>query len=83
VGGRRRRHFNGTRFKPHKLSENAATPTRRVHAVLGAFDPHKTRTLLSDFLALIEKNSILLHYNDWRLFLSDENIEGRIIMENL
>jgi hypothetical protein len=28
--------FAGTDFKPRKLLENAATPTRRVHAVLGA-----------------------------------------------
>jgi len=36
VGGTRERHFDGTNFKPHKTLENAATPTRRVHAVLGA-----------------------------------------------
>ena len=35
VGGTRERRFAGTNFKPHKLPENAATPTRRVHAVLG------------------------------------------------
>jgi len=35
VGGTRQRRFDGTNFKPRKLSENAATPTRRVHAVLG------------------------------------------------
>ena len=35
VGGARECHFAGTSFKPHKLPENAATPTRRVHAVLG------------------------------------------------
>ena len=29
--------FGGTNFKPHKLPENAQTPTSRVHAVLGAF----------------------------------------------
>jgi len=34
VGGTRQRYFAGTNFKPHKLPENAATPTRRVHAVL-------------------------------------------------
>jgi len=38
VGGTRQRRFNGTNFKPRNLPENAATPTRRVHAVLGAFD---------------------------------------------
>ncbi len=36
VGGTRQRRFAGTSLKPHELSENAATPTRRVHAVLGA-----------------------------------------------
>jgi hypothetical protein len=35
VGGTRSRRFDGTRSKPRKLLENAATPTRRVHAVLG------------------------------------------------
>ena len=37
VGGTRQRHFAGTSSKPRKLPENAATPTRRVHAVLGGF----------------------------------------------
>jgi len=36
VGGTRQRHFDGTSSKPRKLPENAQTPTRRVHAVLGA-----------------------------------------------
>jgi hypothetical protein len=42
VGGTRGRHFDGTNFKPHKLPENAATPTRRVHAVLGALVERNT-----------------------------------------
>jgi hypothetical protein len=37
VGGTRQRHFDGANLKPRKLPESAATPTRRVHAVLGAF----------------------------------------------
>src|SRR5512138_2709494 len=37
VGGIRERRFAGTSFKPRNLPENAATPTRRVHAVLGGF----------------------------------------------
>ena len=36
VGGTRQRHFDGTNTKPRKLSENAQTPTRRVHALLGS-----------------------------------------------
>jgi hypothetical protein len=36
VGGTRSRHFAGTHSKPEKQLENAATPTRRVHAVLGS-----------------------------------------------
>jgi hypothetical protein len=39
VGGMRQRHFDGNSFEPRKLPENAATPTRRVHAVLGCFKP--------------------------------------------
>ncbi len=35
VGGTRQRRFVGASFEPRELSENAATPTRRVHAVLG------------------------------------------------
>jgi len=35
VGGTRQRRFDGINFKPRKLPENAATPTSRVHAVLG------------------------------------------------
>ena len=38
VGGTRERRFDGANFKPRKLLENAATPTRRVHAVLGAVE---------------------------------------------
>jgi hypothetical protein len=37
VGGTRQRYFDGTNFKPHKVLENAQTPTSRVHAVLGGF----------------------------------------------
>ncbi len=42
VGGRRQRRFAGTSLQPRKPPENAATPTRRVHAVLGRtfFDTH-------------------------------------------
>jgi len=36
VGGRRERCFAGTSLQPRKLPENAATPTRRVHAVLAS-----------------------------------------------
>ncbi|HLO17296.1 MAG TPA: hypothetical protein VK206_20860 [Anaerolineales bacterium] len=43
VGGTRQRHFAGTNSKPHKRLENAATPTRRVHAVLGRHELRKTR----------------------------------------
>jgi hypothetical protein len=35
VGGTRQRHFDGINLKPHKLPENAQTPTSRVHALLG------------------------------------------------
>jgi len=36
VGGTRERRFDGISLEPRELLENAATPTRRVHAVLGA-----------------------------------------------
>ena len=50
VGGTRERHFDGTHFKPHKMLENAQTPTTmapaffagvRVHALLGAALPFR------------------------------------------
>jgi hypothetical protein len=34
----RERHFAGTNLKPRKVLENAQTPRRRVHALLGSFD---------------------------------------------
>ncbi len=49
VGGTRQRHFAGTSLQPRELPENAQTPTRRVHAVLGAatliFAQHLQETL--------------------------------------
>jgi hypothetical protein len=36
VGGTRQRLFAGTNSKPRNMPKNAATPTRRVHAVLGS-----------------------------------------------
>jgi len=38
VGGTRQRRFGGISLKPHKLLENAQTPTSRVHALLGAVE---------------------------------------------
>jgi hypothetical protein len=45
VGGTRQRRFDGTSFKPHKLLENAQTPTSRVHALLGALIERQPREL--------------------------------------
>jgi hypothetical protein len=42
VGGTRQRRFDGTSLKPTKLPENAATPTSRVHALLGGFTERNT-----------------------------------------
>ncbi|QZZ20444.1 hypothetical protein J5X98_24910 [Leptothermofonsia sichuanensis E412] len=36
LGGAGERRFAGTDLKPRKLLRNAAAPTCRVHAVLGA-----------------------------------------------
>ena len=38
VGGTRQRHLDGIHSKPHKVPENAQTPTSRVHAVLGGIN---------------------------------------------
>ncbi len=46
AGGRDEgRHFAGTSFEPRKLPENAQTPTRRVHAVLGSLMLADTKAL--------------------------------------
>ena len=50
VGGTRQRHFVGTNLKPRKVPENAATPTSRVHAVLGSF--------------FVSYHSFILFFND-------------------
>jgi len=42
VGGTRQRCFDGTNSKLRKQPENAATPTHRVHAVLGNLYERKT-----------------------------------------
>jgi len=55
VGGTRQRHFTGTRFKPHKLLENAQTPTSRVHAVLGNLYERKTHRLKQDTTVKVTK----------------------------
>ena len=53
VGETRQRRFAGTNFKPHKLPENAQTPTSRVHALLGG-GPRATRlTRRSPILVLV------------------------------
>jgi hypothetical protein len=49
VGGTRGRHFTGTHFKPRKLPENAATPTRRVHALLARFSDGEDSTRLEKY----------------------------------
>ncbi len=67
VGGTRERRFDGINFKPHKLLKNAVTPTRRVHAVLGALcvalrqSPELYRSIVTTDLqniTLIPKNQI-------------------------
>jgi hypothetical protein len=37
VGEMRQRYFDGISRKPHKVLENAPTPTCQVHALLGSF----------------------------------------------
>jgi len=38
VGGTRLCHFDRTNLEPEKVPENAASPTSRVHALLGCLD---------------------------------------------
>lgn len=55
VGGTRQRHFDGTGLKPRKLPENAATPTRRVHAVLdGVLFQAPMRDAVKSFTDLLD-----------------------------
>jgi len=53
VGGTRQSQFDGTSFGPHKLLENAATPTRRVHAVLGGISFDVLPTDVYKFLIIL------------------------------
>ncbi len=64
VGGTRQRQFAGTSLEPRNLPENAASPTRRVHAVLGAY-PSSSHDKLSnhDKVALVMipvKNPVMI-----------------------
>ncbi len=55
VGGTRSRRFDGTNSKPRNLPENAVSPTRRVHAVLGNPTECQTRQLKKDTTADLTK----------------------------
>jgi len=55
VGGTRGRHFAGTHSKPHKLPENAATPTSRVHAVLGGFCSSRLNFFVETSVGIVER----------------------------
>jgi len=46
VDGTRRRRFAGTDLKPHKLPENAQTPTSRVHLGMMAGDHFPRENIL-------------------------------------
>jgi hypothetical protein len=54
VGGTRQRHCDGTNFQPRKRLENAQSPTRRVHAVLGS-----TLELETSYIALFNRIHLL------------------------
>ncbi len=69
VGGRRQRHFAGTSFQPRELPENAATPTRRVHAVLGSFEPTRILTVVR-----------LSHHTAFQM---NQNLDDGAIVNNL
>ena len=58
VGGTRQRHFDGTNLKPHKVLENAQTPTSRVHAVLGGVNIFHGSLLFTSYLARKGKRSL-------------------------
>ncbi len=79
VGGTREHRFDGTSLEPRKLPENAASPTRRVHAVLGAlldFYEHLTdrldyssRVFIWDRMTTFNKNQFA-HWGEMsQLFL--------------
>ena len=68
VGGTRQRHFDGTDSKPRNLPENAARPTRRVHALLGGVSERQTVRLKKDSTA---KSITLWHAP--LLFATDKN----------
>jgi hypothetical protein len=65
VGGTRQRHFDGTNSKPRNLLENAATPTSRVHALLGNLYERKTRLPGKDKTAYLTE--FYTRLNHWQL----------------
>ena len=86
VGGTRYCHFAGTNSKPHKVPENAASPTSRVHAVLGACldrvstsstssstTAHRTSTKLIDNEHQIHLENILLTIMTFAITKKDFN----------
>ena len=92
VGGTRQRCFAGTSFKPHKLLKNAATPTRRVHAVLGGIPVYTMKLpkeILDTVLLFILRKADQEHgecpgqgkatHNDQIAGRTDDGIENELI----
>ncbi len=67
MGGTRQRQFAGVSFEPQKLPENAARPTRRVHAVLGALTERLTRQLEQAATAKQQLDKIILEAIDFTM----------------
>jgi len=73
VGGTRQRRFDGTRLEPRKLPENAATPTSRVHAVLGALLECQPGPLEQDTLANLKNYCTLLELSQLTKSITYQN----------
>ncbi len=81
VGGRRQRHFAGTNLEPYETLENAATPTRRVHAVLArtleGYKAYKNNHLF------LQRPSFLLHFDIRQVIRQGTSYVGRSLLPSI
>jgi len=71
VGGTRQRDFAGTNSKPHKLPENAPTPTSRVHLGMMAGYHFSRKNILPSKQGMRQKWLFFKKKADFSQFLGD------------
>src|SRR5687768_4070155 len=73
VGETRQPHFDGTNFKPRKVPENPATPTSRVHAVLGGkWNILCAKLIMSLYLYHLHEDLVI---RDWKAYSRDSQFQ--------